>query len=92
MLATKNEGTLDSRSFKPGPPGRERNRVHLELPNGLGQSEEDLHRLIENWIVPQLIRAFVAEINFERQVEIVMPDTHERLSKDQPSAGRILDL
>jgi hypothetical protein len=35
--------------------------VRIESPYGLGQADEDIQKLIENWIVPQLIRVFLAE-------------------------------
>lgn len=63
---------------KPGP--------HLEMPVGLGQSVEDFHRLIESWIVPQLVRAFVAETFSEWQFESEIFEATQMLSK--PDRGQ----
>lgn len=53
----------------------------LEMPVGLGQSVEDFHRLIESWIVPQLIRAFIAETFSEWQFESETLEASQMLSK-----------
>jgi hypothetical protein len=44
--------------------------VRLELPNGLGLSDEDLKQLIDHWIVPQLVRIFVAEQQINAGIEV----------------------
>jgi len=57
--------------------------VRVELPHGLGLSDEDLKELIDCWIVPQLIRAFFLEMVPKRPVQSVtqhdlaMPDDQQ---------------
>lgn len=43
--------------------------VRIELPNGLGLTEDDIKELIDQWIVPLLIRQFIQESNPKKPVK-----------------------
>ena len=43
------------------PAVEKKSEVRVEVPCGLGQTDEDIRVLIEAWIVPQLIRMFINE-------------------------------
>jgi hypothetical protein len=37
-------------------------KVRIELPNGIGLSEAEIKLLIDDWIVPELIQAFIRDV------------------------------
>lgn len=65
-MALKARNRLNGQRLKRDPPAKKL-PVRVELANGLGLSNEDLRPLIANWIVPQLIGAFIAETKRQAQ-------------------------
>jgi len=62
---------LESHRPKRTPAVKKNTEVCVELPNGLGLSDDNLKRLIDDWIVPQLIRVFVLETIPQKPVQSV---------------------
>ena len=48
--------------------------VRVYLPPNLGLSDKEIDRLIESWIVPQLIRVFITESDFGTSSQSEKPD------------------